>query len=149
SLRALAANLSHRQVPRPSTSKGGDPTAINWSETSVRNILINTIYKGVYTHYNQVFVPKEYDTQPMWERAALTSDKEQRRVSLPERASVRDGAWAAAARRLQANMEMKNRQRAGATLYLLSGHLICAQCGKHMVGKQQPWSRLPGEPRNR
>lgn len=133
-LRQIAKRLSEERVPRPSVAKGGDPNNFHWHPATVRMILGNEIYKGVYVHGKTMILPKEYDNQPTGHRVAVVPPSRWRYIPLPHCAMVPEALWDAAQRRLQANVEQSNRNRPYHTVYLFSGHIICGKCGYHAHG---------------
>jgi len=134
-LRRIAKRLTDERIERPSVVKGGDPNNFNWHPTSVRMILSNEIYKGVYVHGKTVNLPKEYDNQPVSDRVAVTPRSRWRSVPMTHCAMVPEALWDAAQRRLKANVEQSSRNRAYHTIYMLSGHIICGKCGYHVHGE--------------
>jgi DNA invertase Pin-like site-specific DNA recombinase len=133
-LRQIAKRLSEKRVPRPSVAKGGDPDNFHWHPATVRMILSNEIYKGVYVHGKTMMLPKEYDNQPKSDRVAVTPRSRWRFIPLPHCAMVPEALWDAAQRRLQANIEQSSRNRPYHTIYLMSGFVVCCKCGYHAHG---------------
>lgn len=115
---AIARRLNSLGIRTPYAADGrnfrGEPSSGLWIASRVRNLLINPLYKGVYTYGRKSKV-----RQPIVQTVAALVD---------------EPLWEAAQQRLRENQILapRNRKRE----YLLSGKIRCALCGRKYVGIQ-------------
>lgn len=95
-----------------------------WYACSVSNILKNQTYAGCL-HYNKVRRKNEYS------KKRVARPKEEW-IAIPVPAIVSQAAFECAQRRLERNRKFKRRQPRHP--YLLSGMLVCAECGRAYSG---------------
>ena len=123
----IARELNARGVPAP---KGG-----KWIRTSVLNMLHEEIYMGVIYYGKTRLCPKEYDTQPAWEREEAVPKEEWKRKDFPHLAVITEKTYNMAQERMQRNKDLSYAQARGK--YLLSGFLRCPHCGRKMGGSRK------------
>jgi site-specific DNA recombinase len=130
SLRQIAIRLNEKGVPTHTIARGRGQSV--WRPSTVRQMLKHELYYGEYIFGKTAYVPKEHDTQKIYDRAVPVPEDQWLRVPMPELAIVDRGLWDAAQRRLVHNREMRNRKRF--KQWLLSGFLRCPHCARSMSG---------------
>ncbi|MCI0343179.1 MAG: recombinase family protein, partial [Planctomycetales bacterium] len=126
------------------------PTSMGWNSTTVGRMLASRTYRGdlVYGLYTQgkFFYMERGDGggRPVCVERPEEERGKQRRRGMAH-AFVKEGAheglvsvqiWESVQRARQANRERSARGRTTISSYLLSGLLVCAQCGRKFFGQQ-------------
>ena len=137
SLGEVVGRLAEREIPSPT----GKP---RWDRATVRGILLNPAYTGT-ARYGKTRLfprkpgrrPKRGDPQvPRREKVAqATSMEEQEPIPVP--ALVSNELFDAVAKQFEENRRRHRRQKKGSE-FLLSGLLICHQCGSAYCGRRMP-----------
>ncbi len=129
---AIADELNRRKVPSPgSTWRREVRRCSGWMASAIRAILLNPRYRGAVT-WNRYEWRKDPDSGRRLrtlrhESAWITHQIESQRL-------VSDELWFAAQKRLNRSAHDKRLKRGGGKpRYLLSGLLVCAECGAHYI----------------
>jgi site-specific DNA recombinase len=123
-LRAIAQRLNAEGVPGPKAGRRGSGT---WAPSSIRPILMNARYRGVYIHGR---IKKERHTSGIVRVKAAPDEVIV--VDLPEWRIVDDTTWFAVAARFETRERSPSKK--GHVKYALAGLGTCAGCGASIVG---------------
>jgi site-specific DNA recombinase len=135
SLSGLKRRLAERGVPSP-TGKA------RWDRATLRGILLQTAYTGTAKYGKTRLFPRKNERRakrgdPLVPRrdkvAQATLPEEQEPIAVP--ALVNEESFAAAAAMLEENRRRQREHKKGAE-FLLSGLLICQQCGSAYCGRR-------------
>lgn len=141
SMKAIAQDLNHRRVPFPAKDTRRGPARLGWAVSTVRVILRNEKYGGVWV-WNKTRFLKDPDSGRR--RPVRRPADEWIRQERPELRIVDPDLWSAVQRRLAFVAEAfgcrpgrppRGRASRAYSPYLLSGLLRCALCGARMVGQ--------------
>ena len=147
SLRQVSKRLQQQQVPSPK----GKP---RWSAKTLAGMLGNPAYKG-QAGYGKTQMGERRQRlrpsrgQPQFPRRLGSAYKTpDQAISIPVPALVSEEEFGAVAEQLAENKKRHREQtRKGEIRYLLSGLVVCKQCGYALYGK--PAGRDKGEPHRR
>jgi DNA invertase Pin-like site-specific DNA recombinase len=141
SMKAIAQDLNQRRIAfRAKNTKRG-PTRLGWAVSTIRVILRNEKYAGVWV-WNKTRFLKDPDSGRR--RPIRRPPDEWMRQDRPELRIVDPDLWSAVQRRLAFVAEAfgcrpgrppRGRAAGAYSPYLLSGLLRCALCGARMVGQ--------------
>lgn len=145
---AIAAGLNRERIPSPRV--GSRHKCFGWGASTIRAILKNERYAGVWRFKERqwVKVPGTNRRQPQARNAADVMTMER-----PELRIIEPAVWTEVQARLAAvSRHYTRRKREGGlvrkpTVYLLSGVLHCAQCGAPMsisAGSNAAYYRCQG-----
>ncbi|MBV9851042.1 MAG: recombinase family protein [Armatimonadetes bacterium] len=151
SLTALVRELNAEAVPTPGRSE-------MWGMTTVRYILMNTVYKGVAVYGRHDNVTDEARLQERhWRTGELLKEPRRRRPAAPETwitmpcpALVGEAVWEAVQVRLRENKARKggNPQR----VRMLTGRVFCPHCGATLTlgttKRRDRRGNIVGKPQN-
>ncbi|MCH7662653.1 MAG: recombinase family protein [Chloroflexi bacterium] len=126
SLRGVAKHLTNRKIPTP---KNRSPI---WGKTTVRKILINELYAGVYW-----WGKTRLEKRGFQQKGKLVKQPRDKWVhlDLPDIALVDRNTWEVAQQLIDTNMRLSKRNRKYD--YLMSGFFRCGICGNSMRGSAQ------------
>ncbi len=145
---AIASGLNRERIPSPRV--GSRHKCFGWGASTIRAILYNERYAGVWRFKQRqwVKVPGTNRRQPQTRNAADVMTMER-----PELRIIEASVWTEVQARLAAvRRNYTKRKREGGivrkpTKYLLSGLLVCAQCGAPMsisAGSNAAYYRCQG-----
>ena len=145
---AIASGLNREGIPSPRV--GSRHKCFGWGSSTIRAILYNERYAGVWRFKQRqwVKVPGTNRRQPQTRNAAEVMTMER-----PELRIIEASVWTEVQARLAAvSRNYTKRKREGGivrkpTKYLLSGLLVCAQCGAPMsisAGSNAAYYRCQG-----
>jgi site-specific DNA recombinase len=141
SMKAIAQDLNQRRIPFPAKDTRRGPARLGWPVSTVRVILRNEKYAGVWV-WNKTRFLKDPDSGRR--RPVRRPPGEWIRQERPELRIVEPDLWSAVQRRLAFVAEAfgcrpgrppRGRASRAYSPYLLSGLLRCALCGARMVGQ--------------
>jgi site-specific DNA recombinase len=131
SLRAITKHLNENSVPPPGQNA---LSGSYWYPTTIRGILLNSIYVGK-THYGKTRIingERKYMPKEKWIE-----------IDVPELAMVEKSLFDAVQERSKRNKARAKRNRK--RKYLLSGHIRCGNCGRAFTGvafKSGKWFKI-------
>ena len=119
-LKAIAKRLNHEGVPSPSAGRRGSGS---WAPSSIRSILMNPRYRGVYIHGRIKKVRRGGSSVRV-----KADPHEILEVEVPEWRIVDDALWFAVQERFGTRAQRKRRSSKAAK-YPLTGIARCSKCG--------------------
>jgi len=129
SLNAITEHLNEFNAPLPNSRK---TQAKKWHRSTVKRILNNPIYKGVYA-YGKTRNIKNHDWIQRGKNTRSPKD-EWLYLNVPDLALVNEQIWEIAQVRLQENRTLAHRNKRNRRReYLLAGHIVCAHCQYNFV----------------
>ena len=113
-----------------------------WDRATIRGMLLNPAYTGTAKYGKTRLVPRSGERRPKrgdpvsprWEKVAVAASVEEQE-SIPVPALIDADLFASAAVRLEENRRRQREQKKGAE-FLLSGLLVCQQCGSAYCGRR-------------
>lgn len=131
STHAIARYLSDKGIPPPRKGRKGTREGTwYWEPTTVKNILRNETYAGVWRYGKTKF---KYDDLPNGKRVRrIVTHLSEDNVKVPVRAIISHELWEQAQYQLQENR--KKFRKPTKYSYLLRGRVRCAKCGSAMHG---------------
>lgn len=128
SLRGIANFLKESKISTPASRPNYQ--AQRWRASTIRDILKNELYNGVYCYGKTRAIRKGYQ-----QKGTITPQPKEQwmRLDLPHLSIVDSNIWEAAQTRLEYNKRFKGKTTP--KKFLLSGHFTCAYCGYAYAGQ--------------